>query len=530
MTQSTFRRSSPPPRPASEPPPSGITARRIPSSPDAPRHEDLVGANVRFRPARLDAADVPTDLVCCFRCDGVFVGPLSVLDLSTAGFGAASPSHVALAPGSLLESFELRLGDRTIWSGDAVVVHGSAERLGGRFTSSVLDLQRLRLGATLEGRLSLLREQRERLPDEWRAAVGDLRQLLEDVRFELEEIERGEMRDPLRQGEEENKLFDELHVRWGGVYVDAVTQLHAMSKGLDERAVTLARSYAQSMIMPLFMGSPFQRRAYEKPLGYAGDYRMMELCYTKELHGDGLFGRFLHSLGKTRTLVRAVVAREVVMREAVRRAAEAEGEGPARVLVLAAGPAIELRNWLEETTSLHRPVELVLLDQDREAHETAHRHLTRILLERHRGMLPVTVQCLHFSVRQLLKPRTLEDERVASEILTNLDLIYSGGLYDYLPHPVAALLTKRIYALLRGGGRLLLGNLMEAPDTTWFMDYVLGWPLLYRTDETMLPFADGLTPSPSSVRISRDTTGWCIFLDVTKPVGCEALPVERVSP
>jgi hypothetical protein len=430
----------------------------------------------------------------------------------------------------LLESFELRLGDRTIWSGDAVVVHGSAERLGGRFTSSVLDLQRLRLGATLEGRLSLLREQRERLPDEWRAAVGDLRQLLEDVRFELEEIERGEMRDPLRQGEEENKLFDELHVRWGGVYVDAVTQLHAMSKGLDERAVTLARSYAQSMIMPLFMGSPFQRRAYEKPLGYAGDYRMMELCYTKELHGDGLFGRFLHSLGKTRTLVRAVVAREVVMREAVRRAAEAEGEGPARVLVLAAGPAIELRNWLEETTSLHRPVELVLLDQDREAHETAHRHLTRILLERHRGMLPVTVQCLHFSVRQLLKPRTLEDERVASEILTNLDLIYSGGLYDYLPHPVAALLTKRIYALLRGGGRLLLGNLMEAPDTTWFMDYVLGWPLLYRTDETMLPFADGLTPSPSSVRISRDTTGWCIFLDVTKPVGCEALPVERVSP
>jgi extracellular factor (EF) 3-hydroxypalmitic acid methyl ester biosynthesis protein len=475
-----------------------------------------MGSAVRFRPARLSTAEIPAGLVCRFQCDGAFVGPLEVLDLSTAGFGAASPAHITLAPGSLLEAFELRLGDSTIWTGDAVVVHGSLERLGGRFTSGVLDLHRLRVGATLEGRLALLREQRERLPAEWRAAVADLRQLLEDVRYELEQIEQADMQDPLRQGDEETKLFEELHVRWGSAYVDAVSELHAMSKRLDERAATLGRSYAQTMIMPLFMVSPFQRRAYEKPLGYAGDYRMMELCYTNELHGDGLFGRFLHSLGKTRTLVRAVVAREVVMRDAVRRAAEAEGEGPVRVLVLAAGPAIELRNWLEATTDLRRPVQLILLDQDREAHETAHRHLTRLLLERHRGMLPVTVQCLHFSVRQLLKPRTAEDERIA-EGLNNLDLIYSGGLYDYLPEPVAALLTRRIYALLRGRGRLLLGNLMESPDTTWFMDYVLGWPLVYRTDATMLSLAEGLAPTPSPVGISRDATGWCLFLDVTKP-------------
>jgi hypothetical protein len=77
---------------------------------------------------------------------------------------------------------------------------------------------------------------------------------------------------------------------------------------------------------------------------------------------------------------------------------------------------------------------------------------------------------------------------------------------------------------------LLLGNLMEAPDTTWFMDYVLGWPLIYRTDETMLPFANGLLPSPSSVGISRDSTGFCIFLDVTKPVDCEDRMARAPNP
>jgi extracellular factor (EF) 3-hydroxypalmitic acid methyl ester biosynthesis protein len=464
---------------------------------------------------RLDTADLPADLACRFRCDGVPVGPLPILDLSASGFGADAPIEPILLPGSVLDGFELLLGERTIWSGDAVVVHGSAERVGGRFTSGVLDLAHLRLGATLEGRLAIHREQQLRLPSEWRAAIGDLRQLLEDARFELEEIERAEIHDPLRRSEEEAQLFESLRARWGATFYDALRQLHEMSKSLDPRSTVLGQGYASSMLMPLLAACPMHRRAYEKPLGYAGDYRMMELYFAEDI-GEGLFGRFLYSVTKQYTLVRAVIAREVLLRNAVRAAAEAEGEGAVRVLALAAGPAMELRRFLEETGPLRRPVELILLDQDRGAHESAHRHLTRILLERHHGMLPVTVRCLQFSVRQLLKPQTPEDERVVHETLAGLDLVYSGGLYDYLPDSVAARLTQLTYSLLRQGGRLLHGNLVETPDTTWVMDYVLGWPLVYRTDQTMLGLAKALQPCPASVEIARDSTGAAIFLDVTK--------------
>ncbi len=460
---------------------------------------------------------MPADLACRFVCDGTFVGPLVLLDLSAAGFAAAVPPAIVLPEGTVLDSFELLVADRPIWTGEAVVVHGSAGRIGGRFTSDVLDLEHLRLGVTLEGRLAIRREQALELPPEWRAAVGDLRQLLEDVRFELEEIERAEIHDPLRRSEEEASLFEGLRANWGAVFIRGVEQLHAMSKGLDPRAAVLGHGYASSMLMPLLAACPMHRRAYEKPLGYAGDYRMMELYFAHGI-GDGLFGRFLYSVTKQYTLVRAVIAREVLLRNAVRAAAEAEGEGPVRVLVLAAGPAMELRRFLEETGPLKRPLELILLDQDRGAHESAHRHLTRILLERHDGMLPVSVRCLHFSVRQLLKPQTPEDERVVQETLAGLDLVYSGGLYDYLPEPVAARLTQVTYSRLRPGGRLLHGNLIEAPDTTWVMEYVLGWPLIYRTDETMLRLGAGLEPVPASVGISRDDTGHSIFLDVTKPV------------
>jgi extracellular factor (EF) 3-hydroxypalmitic acid methyl ester biosynthesis protein len=441
---------------------------------------------------------------------------MPILDLSAAGFAAEPSAELVLTPGSTLESFELLVGEHPIWTGEATVVRASENRVGARFTSGVLDLRRLHLGMTLDGRLGVLREQRERLPSAWRAAVADVRQLLEAVRHELDEVERGDGHDHLSPRDDETKLFDAIRARWGVAYYDALSWLHAASKDLDQRAIWLGRSYAWSMLMPLLMPCPLHRRAYEKPLGYAGDYRMMELMLANELSGDTLYGRFLHSIMQNYTLGRAVRGRELMMRSALGEAIDTDGEGPVRVLALAAGPAIEIRRLLEATGPLRRPVDLLLLDQDRAAHETAHRHLTRILLERHHGELPVTVECLHFSVRQLLKPGTPEDERVL-EALEGLDLVYSAGLYDYLPEPVAASLTRLLYRRLRPGGRLLLGNLVETADTTWILDYVLGWPLIYRNEQAMSRLGQGLTPLPSRVEVAREATGRCLFLDVTKP-------------
>lgn len=242
------------PRPTSSSPPrrdSAPTSDRRPISSFPPRHEDFTGgsgAAVQFRPTRLNAADLPADLACRFRYEGAFVGPLPVLDLSAVGFAAGAPSQLVIAPGGTLEGFELLVGDHPIWSGEATVVRGGADRVGGRFTSSLLDLRRLHLGATLDGRLSLLREQSARLPAAWRAAVADLRQLLEDARFAMQELERAETHDPLRRNDEEAELFEGLRARWGSAFYEATSHLHEMSKGLDERAAALGQSYATSML------------------------------------------------------------------------------------------------------------------------------------------------------------------------------------------------------------------------------------------------------------------------------------------
>ncbi len=444
-------------------------------------------------------------------------GPVSVLDVASAGAAVAAPEGTSLPPGSVLEDFEILIGDRAIWSGAATVVHESATRLGVRFQSGVVDLSALRVHATLQRRLDVLREQRTMLPDAWRAAVSDVRQLLEDAKVEVEELERRDNEDPLRREEEEAHLFASLREHWGAEFFASLAGLYELSKPLDPGLRAHARSYAASALMPLLYACPMHRRAYDKPLGYAGDFRMMELYFARRLTGDGMFGRFLHSIGQNYALGHTVVAREAVMHDAVLDAIRAPGTGPVRILSLAAGPAIELRRILDSNVQLPRPLELILLDQDEAAHEAAHRRLSRILVERHQGALPVALTCLHFSVRQLLKPQTDEEKRIVKETLSGLDLVYSAGLYDYLPAPVAARLTHHVYGMVAPGGRLLLGNLVEAADTTWMMDYVMGWELQYRVDADMMALARGLAPEPTRLGITRDKTGYCMFLDATKP-------------
>jgi extracellular factor (EF) 3-hydroxypalmitic acid methyl ester biosynthesis protein len=529
MDSSATRRSSrPPPGPSSEPVPLSTDRPRRFSSAPPPRHEDLAGASgnaVRFRPARLVASELPVSLTCRFRCEGAPIGPMPVLDLATTGFAARAQGDLALAPGSTLDSLEILLDGRAIWTGEAVVVHETMDRIGARFTSGVVDLRHVRVGATLDGRLSSLRTQRAQLPAEWRAAVSDLCLLLESARLEVDEFERVVPDDPLHRAEDEAELFGRLRARWGAAYYEAVAALHAQSKLLGEEAVQLARGYASSALMPILIACPLHRRAYEKPLGYAGDYRMMELYFARDLVGETLFGRFLHTIAQGYSLGRAVVAREALMRDAVRAAAESPGVGPVRVLSVAAGPALELRRLLREATSFRRPLQLVLLDQDEGALEIANRRLQRILVDalRDEASAPsVTVECLHFSVKQLLQPRTLAEAEVFEGTLSDLDLIYSAGLYDYLPEPVAKRLTRLLYTRLRPGGRLLMGNLSETPDSTWIMEYVLGWHLLYRTAESMLTLAEGLSPAPARVAVVHDATGRSLFLDVVSGEGAPA--------
>ena len=490
-------------------------------------HADLLGGSeaLRYRPRRLDAGELSSALSCQFLADGASLGPFSVLDLSPTGLAIDSGTDCVLPPGSSVNELEISYGSDRIWTGTAQSVYqveGSAPRTGLRFTSGMFDLQLLQLSDSLiETHLALNLDQCTKfeagLPAAWRADVATVRHLLQGAKEVVEEAESMLSPEAGQRAREERALFERIFEKWGPAYHEELRSLHEQSSEFDSVTRELARAYATRELFSLVEPCPMHRRAYEKPLGYAGDYRMMTLMLQDSYEGDSLYARFLHHVSKHYSFGRMVITRERALRRIIREAISSQ-ERPVRVLSLACGPAVELQNLIREVGSLANRVEFILVDQDEETMQYCHEAVSRELLQRGPEVAAqVTLNCLHLSVRQILVPGSAEERDFIQSNLRDLDLVYSAGLFDYLPQSIAHKLTRSLYRTLRPGGRLWIGNLTESPDTTWMMEHVLAWHLEYRNHETMRNLVLGLSPEPADCGVATDDSELCLFLDAVKP-------------
>jgi SAM-dependent methyltransferase len=77
------------------------------------------------------------------------------------------------------------------------------------------------------------------------------------------------------------------------------------------------------------------------------------------------------------------------------------------------------------------------------------------------------------------------------------DVIYSAGLTDYLGTSLFKALVRQCYTHLKPGGTLIVGNFGPANPHRAFMDHLLKWELIHRSEEALLdivrdtPFGGG---------------------------------------
>ncbi len=488
-------------------------------------HVDLSGAAsaFRYRPPRLEASGLASALTCELVYEGKTIGPMPVLDVSPTGMGIALDDiGFDGPPGASIDELRLIQHGTVVARERAVVVVnlGSSRRLGLRLTSGLFDLGVLQLrdAASIHHLLENLADQRIEqtlLPASWRAAVADLAQLLQRTRDFFDALDQSldQSHSDAQSDEHEQSLFAELFDSWGPQYHGMLRDLHKQTKRLSAEARKRGLDYAGHLLLPLVRSGPIHRRAYDKPLGYAGDFELMRLFFAAQMEGASLYARFLHFVGQRYPMARTVIARERTMREALR--ARITTGRPLRVLSLACGPALELHNLLSELPAVTHPVELFLLDQDEDALAYAHRSLHRLLAERRDALAGVELSALHFSVGQLLRPKDEAEAAVGRDVLGEMDFVYSAGLFDYLPRAVAKRLVRRMLGMVRPGGELFIGNLREDPASAFMMEHAVAWHLLYREPAEMLELAAGL-PEVAEARIVLDQTERCMFLSLRK--------------
>jgi hypothetical protein len=508
--------------PSHAPPAAGADAR--PGSDSVRRYEELDGAEGRavfFRPQRHTVADLAPlrcSIVVCL--DGVEQECL-LRDVSQNGAAFDARSGSPFVPQQRLD-VALRFDGHEAFRGEALV--GSVRSqddvtvVGISFKNFLLDVEEL---------LQLRDVQRWRAGGDaprvagraweltgcgrYKALVAELRLFFEDARRELDSVEatlpwhvlHGEG-NPAREAlvAELRSTFVPDAVRLTEEIDDAVRELPGAHR--DPAAREWSRRYVDEYLLQ----APGAHRARHKPFGYPGDYEVMNFIYGRPFEGATLFGRavelaFWHSRSAL-----AVRARKDLMKEEIASLlrARAPGDGPVRVLSIAAGPAQELVDLFEELDELPVPLEVVLFEQDKGALAHAWRRLAPVAA-RFPGLVRLTF--LNDSIKRLLRDPALFAPA------GGFDLVYSVGLLDYLQQFTAVAFIRNLFASVAPGGRLLVANMVDHP-ARWYLEVPLEWPLVYRTREELLDIGRRAMHG-AGPRILEEESGANPFLELARP-------------
>ena len=301
------------------------------------------------------------------------------------------------------------------------------------------------------------------------------------------------------------QLTAELWTEWQALWSDAAECLAEI--GSEPNAFAVAKEYTQVQLTPELLCGPLWQQAHSKPLGYPGDYMVMDYIYDGRARGDSPFGCIAHGLGIN--IGQFVVKRKDLLREAIAEAvARRQGPGSVSVVSLGAGPAREVVELARASRTGARAVAFVLVDQDGDALKFAGHAVSSALAACEAGS-QIRIEPRQVSVLRLLR------EIEPAGFVPEADMIYSAGLFDYFSDRTCRILTHRLYDALRPGGSLLLGNMKAGTDMVWPLELIADWSLNYRTAENILSWADGLKGAEISLR--TEATGYDYMLGVRKP-------------
>lgn len=281
---------------------------------------------------------------------------------------------------------------------------------------------------------------------------------------------------------------------------------------IDQEYASMHRGFAQATMHPLILRAPFVYRTFAKPLGYAGDYEMVNQILGDPRQGPSAYFQLVNFMFLQAGVARAHRNRIDILRErldALAQRAVAE-QRTMRVLNIGCGPAVEIQQFVRRNPD-HDRLEFVLVDFNEETLDYTRRQL-ELASE---GRKP-RLQLRHESVNQLLKRAGRSQQERPEDAF---DYVYCAGLFDYLTDKVCTRLIGYFISRCRAGARILVSNVHSSnPERNW-MEHFLEWYLIYRNESDM---ARVLPEGLEDVRTHTDATGINVFLEAALAPGIGA--------
>lgn len=421
----------------------------------------------------------------------------------------------------VLSEFQIFIGDKLTYSGRAVVSNllntGIMLICEASLDEAWLDVdvfapihQKDRLRAEFTEFIREWEKIYQVLPA-FKVVVSDMQTFLVDLRRWMEQVELGVRSQPTgdRAATERDIIQDLVEPAFPEM-TPLFERFEKTSALISDELRPAHCTYAKRQLHPLLLCSPFMYRIYQKPLGYAGDYEMVNMILRDPFEGSSMFAKILnvYILNQApaeahRNRVRYLRERLVEETQRVIRTGR-----PCQVLNLGCGPAREVNEFLSQDDISDR-AQLTLLDFNDETLEFASRSLAEARSRSRRVTgLQFTKKSVHQILKEASKPQAGEQK---------FDLIYCAGLFDYLTERICKRLMNYFYEILAPGGLLVATNVDSANPIRNIMEYIFEWHLVYRNKDELAALApDGAKPDES--RVIADTTGSNIFIEVRKKI------------
>jgi extracellular factor (EF) 3-hydroxypalmitic acid methyl ester biosynthesis protein len=426
---------------------------------------------------------------------------------------------VVVQNSEVLTEFQILLSGRTAYSGRAIV--RSLVHTGGMLVCEVslddgwidVDLSR----GDLEPQLRDFVQSWHKLfiiDDRYKLIVADMQSFLLEMRLWADQVELGIRSAPSGDRlKAEQQAISEL-ARPIIPAIDTLFQrFERIAEAIGQEYLPVHRAYMKRQLHPLVLCAPFAYRSYAKPLGYAGDYEMVNMMLRDEFEGGSVFAKLVNLWFLSQPPAQAHRNRiehlvKLMLTEAAARHA---AKTPLRVLNLGCGPAVEVQRFLERH-DVSSTAEFTLIDFNDETLRHAGERLNEA--KRLHGRRTV-VNLVKKSVHQFLK----EGSRAAARApASQYDLIYSAGLFDYLSDQVCERTLEVLYNWLAPGGLILATNVHPSNPLRHGMDHLLDWNLIHR-DAAQAKRLKPACIANDDYLVESDLTGVNIFMSARKPHG-----------
>ncbi|MGE5893000.1 MAG: SDR family NAD(P)-dependent oxidoreductase [bacterium] len=301
------------------------------------------------------------------------------------------------------------------------------------------------------------------------------------------------------QNDPDSRNLERHYQQYSTLIIETTEALRRIQDSLPSGSVYQKQRRMYDAVRPFCEGSVIFRRALDKPLGYPGDFLLLDMMFSSVPSSRGLgyhFDRYFLTYAGTEAVRQRsywVISRVLDMFSQRKTKAIS-------LLDLGCGPMTIEKILLEQMPPDGR-LTLTGFDFDGAALEYA-----RARLEDPR----ITVAA---SQKNLVSPEGISEIRQAA---AQADVCICMGLIEYVSDESATAVFEALFEGSRPGTRILTSNYRPGHYAQTAMEWFIDWWLMYRTEEDLMRILRNSGFDEHHMKTSRDSTNSIVFLDVQR--------------